>query len=370
VEAALQAVQPPSFGRRRVPPSLPGRPDPEREALAAAFARERARLRQFAQFLRPKADQVSTWLQTLFHAGVPLSGMMLAGVVAVGRTAGRSLSIHCRRAGRAIAERRARPSPPANPLLDAVAQSGRGLFVRTLAYLGAIAVLSVAAADVFQSAPVVAAIEPPERPEWIAVAKPYPAFHLTLDAADDHRYEIRRHAEGGGRKDILSWGIAGQSARHLTIEIYRPGTELDRFLDPASEIKLRALDIGAPAGLRPSFPLETKFGPLATVDFAIGRFGGGHCVGLVRAFEEPRVQISALACNANALVDRGALACALDRLALMSAGSDPEIAKLFAQAELKRNFCGQRDPILYATPRRSAEQPKSVQSSLRGRLLR
>lgn len=369
----MQALQPPSFGRRRVPPSVPAAAAPQDAVPAQAklrLAREQGRIRQVAQFLRPKAEQVSAWLQTLFNAGVPLSGMMLAGAIAVGRRAGRAIAIRCGHARQALAERRARPRPPANPLLDAMARSGRGLFVRTLAYLGAIAVLSVVAAETFQSAPVVAAMEPPSRPDWVTVAKPYPAFHLTLDAAGDHRYDIRRHAEGGGRKDILSWGIPGRSARHLTIEIYRPGTELDRFLDPASEIKLRASEIGAPAGLRPSFPLETKFGPLAAVDFAIGRFGGGHCVGLVRAFDEPRMQISALACNSDALVDRTALACALDKLTLMSAGSDPDIAKLFAQAELKRNFCGQRDPILYATPRRSAEQPKSVQSSLRGRLLR
>ena len=36
-------------------------------------------------------------------------------------------------------------------------------------------------------------------------------------------------------------------------------------------------------------------------------------------------------------------------------GSDPEIAKLFAHAEQKRNFCGQRDPLLYATPKRPAD---------------
>ena len=45
------------------------------------------------------------------------------------------------------------------------------------------------------------------------------------------------------------------------------------------------------------------------------------------------------------------LACALDRLTLLSAGSEPKVGALFAQAELNRSFCGQRDPLLAATPK-------------------
>jgi hypothetical protein len=71
------------------------------------------------------------------------------------------------------------------------------------------------------------------------------------------------------------------------------------------------------------------------------------------------------------LVDRSAISCALDRMALMSAGSDPDIARLFARAELKRNFCGLRDHLLYATPKRpgdlSSAEPRP---RLRGRLAR
>jgi hypothetical protein len=52
------------------------------------------------------------------------------------------------------------------------------------------------------------------------------------------------------------------------------------------------------------------------------------------------------------VVDRAALTCALDRLSILSAGGDDQLAGLFARAELKRSFCGQRDPILAATPER------------------
>lgn len=44
-------------------------------------------------------------------------------------------------------------------------------------------------------------------------------------------------------------------------------------------------------------------------------------------------------------------ACALDRLTLLSAGSEPKVGALFAEAELHRSFCGEHDPIIAATPK-------------------
>ena len=50
-------------------------------------------------------------------------------------------------------------------------------------------------------------------------------------------------------------------------------------------------------------------------------------------------------------IEQSILACALDRLTLLAAGSEPKLGALFAQAELNRSYCGQRDPILAATPK-------------------
>ncbi len=368
MEAALLAVHPRPFGRRRVPPSLPPAPAPENPAQVRARSQvdiQQGHLQEATQAARPMASAIAAWLSALASAGAPLSRMAFAGLVAIGRSAAAFAA-----AFRSIEFRR-RPPVPSNPLLDAMAQSWRGLFVRFLAYVCGIAVLSFVAAELFQSAPVVAAVEPVARQEWITVGKPFPAFHLNLpDTTDEQKYTIRRHSEGGGRKDTMSWGEPGQSARHFLVEIYRPGSELDGFSTPIAEIELRAAGYATTARMRQSLPIDTKFGPVATVDFNIGRSGAGHCVGFVRTFDEPRMQISGLSCNSDALVDRSAMACAIDRLTLMSAGSDPDIAKLFAQAELKRNFCGQRDPILHATPRRSIEPVKPLATTLRGRLMR
>jgi hypothetical protein len=343
---------------------------PENPALVWARSQagvQQERLQRVTQSARPMVAAASAWLATLAGAGIPLSGMAFAGIVALGKSAFRSACAIFR----SIEFCRRRPVAPSNPLLDAMARSWRGVFVRTLAYVGGIAALSFIAAELFQSAPVVAAVEPAPRAEWVTVARPYPAFDLILhEMTDERHYTIRRHSEGGGRKDIMTWGEPGESRRHFMVEVYRPGGELDGFFGPVPEIELRAASFATSLRMRESLPIDTKFGPVATVDFNIGPSDAGHCVGFVRAFDEPHVQISGLACNNDALVDRTAMACAIDRLTLMSAGSDPDIAKLFAQAELKRNFCGQRDPILYATPRRSIEPVKPLATTLRGRLMR
>ena len=44
------------------------------------------------------------------------------------------------------------------------------------------------------------------------------------------------------------------------------------------------------------------------------------------------------------VVDRATLACALDRLTILSAGGDAKLAGLFARAEIKRTFCGAAQP--------------------------
>ena len=134
-----------------------------------------------------------------------------------------------------------------------------------------------------------------------------------------------------------------------------------------SEIAARA-DALAPAdAVRVSFPMETKFGKISTVDFAAGRFGG-QCVGFVRNFNAPRLQISGLSCNMDTIVDRAALSCILDRLTLLSSGSDRNVAEVFARAEVNRKFCGQRDPLMYATPKRPGSSDSAASLKLRGSL--
>ena len=224
--------------------------------------------------------------------------------------------------------------------------------VRTLAYLGAITLLSIGAAQVFQSRPAMGPITPANRPQWVQSDKPFPAFALAIPEAAGAplQYAIAYNRDGGGRKDILSLGDPASATPFLQVEIYRPGRELERFAPPAAEIA------NAAAGLDPSHigsdePLPTKFGPVAIVPFEATKGAPRYCLGFVRTYDEPRLQLSGWFCQGNGFIERSTLACALDRLTLLSAGSEPKVGALFAEAELHRSFCGEHDPLLAPTPK-------------------
>jgi hypothetical protein len=224
--------------------------------------------------------------------------------------------------------------------------------VRWLAYLCGIAFLSVVAAYVFQTRPE-AHVSKAERPDWIEIEKGFPAFALSIPEAADTlvSYAILRNRDGGGRKDILGLGEPDGVDPHLRIEIYRSGSEISRFAAPLATIAADAAPLG-PVDLRQaSEPIDSKFGPLTTVTFDAAIGAPRHCLGFVRAFDDPMLQLSGWFCRGGEFIDRATLACALDRLTLISAGSEPKVGALFADAELRRSFCGQHDPILAATPK-------------------
>ena len=64
------------------------------------------------------------------------------------------------------------------------------------------------------------------------------AFALSIPEAADvpAGYAIRRHAEGNGRKDILTLGEQDSASPFIRVEIYRPGNEIGRFADPQAEM--------------------------------------------------------------------------------------------------------------------------------------
>ena len=223
--------------------------------------------------------------------------------------------------------------------------------VRVLAYLGGIALFSLAAAQFFQSPPILNAT-PIHQPEWTEIERPFPAFALSIPEAVDvpSSYVIRRHGESGGRKDILALGDADGVAPYLQVEIYRPGSEFHRFAGPKAEIAAAASALGPVALRRAEEPLASKFGPLSIVAFETSKGALRHCLGFVREYDDPPLQLSGWFCQGGAdFIERSTLACALDRLTLLSAGSEPRIGALFALAELNRSFCGQRNLLLAPT---------------------
>ena len=137
-----------------------------------------------------------------------------------------------------------------HPALHSWREELPSTLVRILAYLGGITVLSIAAAQFFQSPPAIRAA-PVHQPEWTEIERPFPAFALSIPEAADvpSSYVIRRHAEGGGRKDILALGEPDGDAPYLLVEIYRPGSEIRRFAGAKAEIAAAAAALG-PLALR------------------------------------------------------------------------------------------------------------------------
>jgi len=241
----------------------------------------------------------------------------------------------------------------------------RATIVRILAYMGALAILAIAAASVFRAPAGVAAVRPAPLPEWANIERPRPAFDLQMPelAADGFNYAILRRNADGARKDVLSWGEAAGGGPYVMVEIYRPGAASERFIDAPSEIAARIVGFTVTDDVKPAGEIDSKFGAVPLVDFAIavpGTHNGRQrrCLGFARPFNDPPMQIAGWYCSAGEqAVDRVTLSCALDRLTMLSAGGDNKIAGLFARAELKRTFCGERNPILAATPERNVPVP-------------
>ncbi len=249
-----------------------------------------------------------------------------------------------------------------HPALHSWREELPSAFVRLLAYMGAIAMLSTVASQVFPSPPVIDPITPAHRSEWIDIEKPFPAFALFIPEAADvpASYAIRRHVDGGGRKDILALGAPEGAAPHLRVEIYRAGSEARGPSDPQLEITQSAAAL-RPVNVEAAEPLPSKFGPLSIVTFDASAGATRHCLGFVRGYDNPRMQLSGWFCQVGTeFVERSMLTCALDRLALLAAGSEPKIGALFAQAELNRSYCGQRNTLLAPTPKHGALWSKTA----------
>lgn len=228
-----------------------------------------------------------------------------------------------------------------------------GQAVRLLAYVGGLTLLSMVAAALFQSKPVNSPIAHVDRSDWIEIEKPFPAFALSIPeaAGQPESYAIRRHATGDGRKDILGLGDPDGLTPYLQVEIYRAGREISRFASPVEAVVTEAAALG-PVNVMPAADtLATKFGALDLVRFETSQGARRFCLGFVRSFDDPMLQISGYFCQGDGFIQDSTLSCALDRLTLLYAGSEPKIGALFARAELNRSYCGQRDPLMTATPK-------------------
>jgi len=204
--------------------------------------------------------------------------------------------------------------------------------------------------------------------DWVEVAKAFPAFAIAMPEFEDApRYASFRHLNGGGRRDIFTFGDLESPGASAVVELYRAGTEPEVVEDDVTA-SIGALRLSGPPPALPA-TIDTKFGPVTVESFTDQAPGGPRrCLKFLRGFEEPRFELSGWFCNAGEeIVDRGMIACAIDHLTLMSARSEPKLAALFARAELKRTFCGQAGVLFAATPKRGDWLEAARDPRLRGR---
>ena len=235
--------------------------------------------------------------------------------------------------------------------------------LRLLAYMAGLAVLGGLAAIFFRLPAVVAAVGPAPRPQWIEVERPRLAFELSVPelGGPASGYAIFRRARwrAQGRAELGSPRRGPMSSRGLPSG--RPGRPVHRPVERGRRAphRLPVTDDVKPAGViheqvrrgaSSISPLrQTAANAAASASpapFTILRYRlpGGHCSAGKRGRRPRRACLRARPAHH------------------FSAAGDAKVANLFARAELKRSFCGRRNPILAATPEgrtRSAE-PRSV----------
>jgi hypothetical protein len=222
-----------------------------------------------------------------------------------------------------------------HPLIRAIGRECAYSLIYLAVYAAMLAILAFGGMQVYAALPANPTPQP-EAPktEWTEIARPHPVFGVEVGdfLTSQPSMLARRHAEGGGRRDLLLWQGADPRLPRLAIEVYRPGSEERESAE------------ATPGGRTTNAPeeLPSKFGPfvLSPSPGSAGSAEKMRCLHFERNFEEPVLQISGLACDrAPPAKLKELIACSLDRLGLISAGGDAKLAGLFARAELKRSAC-------------------------------
>lgn len=189
---------------------------------------------------------------------------------------------------------------------------------------------------------------------WNEITRMHGAFALEAPQLEglERKYVVRRHREGGGRKDHLTFGDAFEAGPYVRVALYRPGGEASLEFDPLEAVTAVASESSIDAELMETGNrLRTKFGSLEVIEMNVkGPEGKRNCIAVANAWADAHLGLVAWWCNSGPeLVSHGQLACILDRLSLMSAGGDNRLSDFFARAELKRGNCGTQNALISPT---------------------
>jgi hypothetical protein len=231
-----------------------------------------------------------------------------------------------------------------HPALTSFADEVCATLARLIAYVGALALFAIVSLHFWDQLQFDAASEPADQPGFTLALRSRPVFAVSsLDPPEkSESYEIFRHPDGG-RKDVFHWSSPGEKPV-AELEIYRPGGEFDpiepRAADLAARMAVEASQEGRPE-LEAAGVIESKFGTVALLRHPGRLDTAKSCLGFIKHFDDPALQISGWSCQGTTLVARrSAIGRMLDRLTLLASGNEPRLAELFARAELKRSGYG------------------------------
>jgi hypothetical protein len=228
-----------------------------------------------------------------------------------------------------------------HPALTSFADEVRATLARLSVYVGTLALIGILGVhfwDLWDAAGEIA--EPPVKADWSAASRSYPAFAVSpLDpSVKAETYTLFRHPEGG-RRDIFRW-IDKDEKSAAELEIYRLGGEFDPSIPAATDLAARMTQ-GRFSELEPAGLVDSKFGMVTLLRRAGDSGAAPSCLGFIRRFEAPDLQISGWSCQGSGLpAQRVAVACTLNGLILLTSGNEPKLAEMFARAELRRGSCG------------------------------
>jgi hypothetical protein len=221
-----------------------------------------------------------------------------------------------------------------------VLSARRGLALKS--FLGVL--LAMGAAGLLRDWPV--AVETPVAPvpaaAWVDISKPYPLFELFSPSLGQPVYTARRHAPGGGREDVLTFGQFGGLKPFLRLNVYRQGDEDVADAGYFVEMARRAAASGLGV-LQAELPqaLSTRFGDFESGVLELSgseNLRRGNCRGFRLALEKPALTMGGLMCGAgDEKLGAADLACVIDRFDLIAAGQDHELADFFGAAGVRKS---------------------------------
>lgn len=166
-------------------------------------------------------------------------------------------------------------------------------------------------------------------------------------------YRARRRGLAGTREDVMSFGTLDGAKPYLQVSLLRHGATGEASTDGLADALAR---LAGTRGLtttriRAAAPVETRLGQIESADLLLWEGGAATpCLGFRGPMDGVGVlHVAGFACGVPGQpMGRAALACAIDRIDLLSAGDDVALRAVFVAAERREGSSCPGSPALAA----------------------